>query len=415
MGRTTDRYPGADERSTAGLDIGPVLDLVPEALPGDLLSLLEVVAAPLGAEEIAVYLIDFQGMVLQPILLGPEGMGRVLAEEDVASSMAGRAFVTGLPVTVERDAGVQVWVPLVERGERTGVIALALGVAEVDDDLLSECVRLGLFAGLLVRGFSHTTDLFHLCRRGRPMTLAAGMQWDLLPPLCVRSAEVLASGRVEPAYEIAGDAFDYALNGRVLDAALFDGMGHGVESTLMTTLAMGAYRHARRINEPPPGVYTAIDEAIASQYQGEAFVTAVLVRLSLDDGKMDWVCAGHPPPLLLRDHRVARVLECAPSLPLGLGGECRQVATERLEPGDAVLFFTDGVIEGRSPDGEEFGVDRLRWTWEQEWASGRPPEEVLRRVVQAVSAFCSGRLRDDATLLQLCWFGPAGASGVLGP
>ncbi len=239
------------------------------------------------------------------------------------------------------------------------------------------------------------------------MTLAAGMQWDLLPPLSVRSAEVLAAGRLEPAYEIAGDAFDYALNGRVLDAALFDGMGHGVESTLMTTLAMGAYRHARRVNQPPVLAYAAIDEAIASQYQGEAFVTAVLVRLSLDDGSMEWANAGHPPPLLLRDKRVARALECAASLPLGLGGECRQVAVENLEPGDAVLFFTDGVIEGRSPEGEEFGIDRLARIWEQEWASERPPEEVLRRVVQAVSEFTAGPLRDDATLLQLCWYGPS--------
>jgi serine phosphatase RsbU (regulator of sigma subunit) len=185
-------------------------------------------------------------------------------------------------------------------------------------------------------------------------------------------------------------------------------MGHGVESTLMTTLAMGAYRHARRVGEPPARVYTAIDEVIASHYEGEAFVTAVLVRLGLDDGLLEWANAGHPPPLLLRDKRVARTLECTPSWPLGLGGECRQVAAANLEPGDSILFFTDGVIEGRSPEGEEFGIDRLSWAWEQEWGSERPPEEVLRRLVQAVSEFCAGRLRDDATFLQLCWFGPPG-------
>jgi hypothetical protein len=389
-----------------GLNTGPVLDLIPQALPSDLIRLLGVVSEPLGASDVSVYLVDFQGVVLQPVLLDPELSEPVLAEEDVDNSMAGRAFVTGQPVTADRNGGVRVWVPLVERGERTGIVALS--VAEVDDDLLADCVRLGVFAGVLVRAFARTTDLFHLRRRGRPMALAAGMQWDLLPPLSVRSFEVLASGRLEPAYDIAGDAFDYALNGRALEAALFDGMGHGVESTLMTTLAMGAYRHVRRMNEPPAQVYRAISEAVASHYDGDAFVTAVLVRLGLDDGSMEWVNAGHPPPLLLRDQRVARELKCTPSLPLGLGGECRQVAVESLEPGDAVLFFTDGVIEGRSPEGEEFGIDRLAWTWEQEWASKRPPEEVLRRVVRAVSEFCAGSLRDDATLLQLCWFGPTG-------
>lgn len=389
-----------------GLNLEQVLDAIPQATPNDLLRLLERAAQPLGATHIGLYLVDFQGQVLQPVLLSRDLSETVLGEEDVATSMAGRAFATGHPVTVGRDDGVRVWVPLVERGERTGVLALTLDRA--GKEVLADCVRLGVFAGMLVRAFARTTDLLHLRRRGRPMTLAAGMQWDLLPPLSVRCSEALVSGRLEPAYEIAGDAFDYALNGRLLEAAVFDGMGHGVESTLMTTLAIGAYRHARRSAEPPAHVYKAIDAVIRSQYHGDAFVTGVLVRLDLDNGMLEWGNAGHPPPLLMRGKRVARVLECIPSLPLGLGGQCRQVAAESLEPGDSVLFFTDGVVEARSPDGEEFGIDRLIWAWEQAWASQRPPEEVLRRLVQAVSDFTREHLRDDATLLQLCWLGSPG-------
>ena len=71
-----------------------------------------------------------------------------------------------------------------------------------------------------------------------------------------------------------------------------------------------------------------------------------------------------------------------------------------------VLFFTDGVIEGRSASGEEFGLERLTEVWEQEWGSGPSPEEVLRRLVQGITDFNGGKLRDDATLLQLCWYGP---------
>jgi hypothetical protein len=69
-------------------------------------------------------------------LLDPELAEPVLAEEDVANSMAGRAFVTGRPVTVERDGGINLWVPLVERGERTGVIASS--VTEIDGVLRAE-------------------------------------------------------------------------------------------------------------------------------------------------------------------------------------------------------------------------------------------------------------------------------------
>src|SRR5436189_153511 len=69
-------------------------------------------------------------------------------------------------------------------------------------------------------------------RRGRAMSLPAGMQWDLLPPLSARTADALIAGALEPAYDIAGDAFDYALNGTDLHLAIFDGLGHGLGSTL---------------------------------------------------------------------------------------------------------------------------------------------------------------------------------------
>jgi serine phosphatase RsbU (regulator of sigma subunit) len=280
---------------------------------------------------------------------------------------------------------------------------VALTLPAVDDEVLGHCVRLGLFAGLMVRGLTPVTDLFALRRRRRPMTLAAGMQWDLLPPLSVRSSKASGCGRLEPAYEIAGDAFDYALNDRHLDAAIFDGMGHGVPSTLLTTLAMGAYRHARRSGDDLAVVAAAIDSVLEEHHQGDAFVTAVLVRLGLDTGLIEWTNAGHPPPLLMRDRRVVRHLEGAKTLPMGLGGDRTPTAAEQLEPGDAVLFYTDGMIEGRSADGEDFGIERLIDQWEREAASGQPPEEILRRLTRAAIAFGAGKLRDDATLLHLSW------------
>jgi hypothetical protein len=393
-------------------DYAAALDNIADASPGELTGLLRAASTPIGASDVDLYLADFQGVVLQPILLSSDLSEPILPEEEVASSMAGRAFRTGQPVVAPRDGDVRVWAPLVERGERTGVLALT--VPSVNDAVLADCVRLGQFAGLLVRAFARTTDLMHLRRRRRSMTLAAGMQWDLLPPLTVRCAEALACGRLEPAYEVAGDAFDYAINDRHLHAAIFDGMGHGVEATMMTTLSIGAYRHARRGGDAPASAQAAVDEALAQQYGGEAFVTGVLIRLGLDTGVLEWTNAGHPSPLLLRGRRVVRELRCVPSWPLGLGGAVRQVATETLEPGDSVLFFTDGMVEGRSPEGEEFGVGRLSGLWEQHSASGQPPDEVLRRLVEAVIEYNDRKLRDDATVLELFWSGP-GSSGEEAP
>jgi hypothetical protein len=375
------------------------------AAPYELYSLVRATAEPLGARDVSIYLADFQGVVLQPVLLSSDLSEPILAEEEVATSMAGRTFRTGELVTAERDGTVRVWVPLIERGERTGVVALTLPA--VDDAILADCQRVGVFAGLLVRSFSRATDLMHLRRRRRPMTLAAGMQWDLLPPLTVRCAQALACGRLEPAYETAGDAFDYVINDRHMDAAIFDGMGHWIEATMLSTLAVGAYRHARRGGDPPGTAYSAIDEALSGQYEGEAFVTGILARLALDSGQLEWANAGHPAPLLMRRNRVVRELRCEPSLPFGFGGPCLEVATEALEPGDSVLFFTDGMVEGRAPSGEAFGVERLTNMWELQSASGQPPEEILRRLVTAILDFNAEKLRDDATLLLLCWYGAA--------
>lgn len=390
-------------------DYGAALDSILDASAVDVAELLASAAAPMSGTDITVYLADFQCSVLQPLLLSSNPADPILAEEDVASSMAGRVFRTGEPLAVERDSQVRVWVPLVERAERTGVVALT--VPEADGSVLAECVRLGRFAGLLVRSFARTTDLMHLRRRGRSMTLAAGMQWDVLPPLTVRCAQALACGRLEPAYEIAGDAFDYVVNGRHLHAALFDGMGHGVESTMMTTLALGAYRHARRTGEGPEAMYAAIDRAISDQYAGDAFVTGALARLDVQTGNLVWTNAGHPAPLLLRNRKVVSHLSCLPSLPFGLSGTCRQVTEEALEPGDWVLFYTDGVTEGRSHTGDEFGLERLASLWEQHAASDMAPDETLRRLVEDITAYNAGKLRDDASLMVISWQGhPSGGA-----
>lgn len=382
-------------------DYESALDGLSNASPVAFETLLREAAEPLGATDVAVYLADVQHVVLQPVLLSPDHADPILAEEAVATSMAGRAFLLGEPVVADRENEKRVWVPLVERGERTGVVAFTF--PSVDNETLAHCVRLGMFAGLMVRGLTPVTDLFALRRRRRPMTLAAGMQWDLLPPLTIRSSKASGCGRLEPAYEIAGDAFDYAVNDRTLDAAIFDGMGHGVRSTLLTTLAMGAYRHARREGDGIESVSAAIDRVLAEHHEGEAFVTAVLVRLGFDTGVIEWMNAGHPAPLLMRNRRVVRQLEAAKSLPLGLGGDRSAVASEQLEPGDTLLFYTDGMVEGRSAFGEDFGIERLIDQWEREAASGQPPEEILRRLTRAAIAFGAGKLRDDATLLHLAW------------
>ena len=386
------------------LDVVSALADLRHTTPQNVVATLTEAGAPL-VRDLVLYLVDFDQQVLQPYLDG--SVLEVVPEEAVSSTLAGRAFSTGELTLAEREDGLRVWAPVFEHSVRTGVLAATVDPVTGDSpEVLAHCSALATFAGLLLASAARYTDLVHVRRRGRSMTLAASMQWDLLPPLTLRAERVVVSGMLEPAYEVAGDGFDHAINGSRVDIAVFDGMGHGIGSTMLATLSVGTYRHQRRENRDLAATHSAIESAVSEQFGGDSFVTGVLARLDTGTGSMELTNAGHPAPLLLRDRRVVGELTCNPSMPFGLGGVCEQVATHALEPGDSVLFYTDGVTEARGPDGTEFGVARLGDLLERESASGHPPEEQLRRLVRAVLEHKDGALRDDATMVLMQWDGP---------
>ena len=372
------------------------LRVLRDAAGGDLQQVIVAACGPVPAWDPIVYLGDFSGEELLPLTPGA-------AAEAVAGSMAGRAFSTGQPVTSERDDGIRIWVPVSEQASRTGVLAVT--TRDEAPETIERVELLGVFAGLVIAAAARVSDVPYIRRQGREMSLPAGMQWDLLPPLNTRTPGATIAGLLEPAYDIAGDAFDYAVGGELLDFAILDGMGHGIGSTLLTGLAIGAYRHARRRGAPITDIHAAIDEALTSNYDDDSFATGVIGRLVFGTGRLEWSSAGHPPPLLLRGRKVVAELENDPVLPFGLRGTAR-LGRADLEPGDAVLLYTDGVTEARAADGEMFGLGRLTDLLEQEAASERPPEEMLRRLVRALLEHQPEGLRDDATLLLVQWTGP---------
>ncbi len=343
-----------------------------------------------------VYLADFSRQTLFPL-------DAAVPEEPVSGTLAGRAYTTGKVVTSERDGRVRVWAPVVEQTARIGVLAVSF--EDADPGTVAQAELLGAFAGLIVTGMSLVSDLPLVQRRGRSMSLPASMQWDLLPPWSTRVPGALIAGMLEPAYDIAGDAFDFAVDNHTVNFAIFDGMGHGINSTMLTGLVVGAYRHARRDGVPLPGIHVATDEALASGFDDLSFATGILGALSTSTGRLDWTCAGHPRPLLLRGRRVVAELQCEATLPFGLGTGTPVVSHHNLEPDDMVLLYTDGVTEARA-DGDLFGVERLTDLVEREAASEQPPDELLRRLVHELLAYHGSGLRDDATLLLVQWTAP---------
>jgi serine phosphatase RsbU (regulator of sigma subunit) len=264
-----------------------------------------------------------------------------------------------------------------------------------------------LLAELLVSNASYT-DHYEWFRRRQPMSLPAEMQHRLLPPLTFGTERVVISGLLAPAYDVGGDAFDYALNGDVLHIAVFDAVGHGLQASLLANLAVSCYRNARRSGLDLAHSAAAIDEALDAMFGGERFVTALLGQLDLGTGLFRWINAGHPAAMLLRDAQVVKELGGAPALPLGINGLTGDadefpVSSEALQPGDRILLLTDGVDEARNEDGEFFGRTRLAEFAAKEASSGLATPEVMRRLQQATLRHQVGQLQDDATMLFVEW------------
>jgi serine phosphatase RsbU (regulator of sigma subunit) len=252
------------------------------------------------------------------------------------------------------------------------------------------------------------TDTYSMVRRRQAMSLAAEMQWQLLPPLTLVTPRVVIAGLLEPAYEVAGDAFDYALNGDTAHLAVIDPVGHDLTASVLAAVTLGSYRHSRRAGLDLAATHAAIEQALAGQFGGERFVTGQLAQLDCVTGRLQWVNAGHPLPLLVRRARVVGTLACHPVPPLGLGFGEAEIATAALEPADRVLFYTDGVVEGRNLAGEPFGEARLADLLARETLAGQPAAETMRRLAHAILAHQGTKPRDDATMVFLEWPGPPG-------
>lgn len=377
-----------------------------DAEPDALAETLTTAVAAIGGQDVVVYLIDYEHAALlpHPDLL-PHGERPEAAS--VEGTMAGRAFTSGVCQSTRRDDGWHVWIPMRERTNYLGVVAITL--PEWDEDLEQFCLDLGLAAGSLIMASARYTDLPHVLRRRKRMDLAAEMQWSLLPPLSFDIKATALSGLVEPAYEVGGDAFDYAYNRGVLDIALVDTIGHGVGSATLAALAVGAYRQSRRRGKDLPDIARDIDAALRG-YPGKAtFATALLARLDTRSGSFAWITCGHPQPLFTRDGTcLPDDPDVVPGVPAGLGDLGRLIGSYNetaLQPGDGVLFFSDGVVEARNRQGQAFGTDRLRDLFAREHRANLPAPETIRRLVKASMEHAEHRLHDDATMLYLRWSG----------
>ncbi len=261
----------------------------------------------------SIHLQDYDQLTLQPVL----GRGLVGKQVPIDGSPEGRVFSTdALAEQPLPDGGVRLTLPMLDGSDRVGMLSFTLPSVGGHDRQLAHRVA-GLVADLVVTKDAYT-DTFARVRTTQPMSLAAQLQWQSLPPLSMTTPDIDLAGILEPAYEVGGDSFDYAFDDHVLHLAIFDAMGHGLEAVTMATVVLAGYRHGRRRDVPLAELYGEMDAVVARSFPG-CFATGQLGRLDTATGELCWVNAGDPPALWVRRGRVVGELTGAPTRLIGLG------------------------------------------------------------------------------------------------
>lgn len=191
-----------------------------------------------------------------------------------------------------------------------------------------------------------------------------------------------------------------------------DVMGHGVQAARTAAEVTRAFRRLASCQEPLQAIAMRLHAFVAGRDGGgEEFVTALLVSIPMDEAAAEIVCCGHPQPLLLRDGQATPLDALAPAPPLGLvdlAGCQLRAGPLGAGAGDRVLLYTDGVTDARDAAGLPYPLA------ERAAALSGGDEPLIQALHGDLLRYTGGRLRDDATLLQLR-FADTTASAACGP
>lgn len=365
--------------------------------PGDLARLVVAEAETAwGATAVALHLATHEQSDLVPV------RGSTVVRQGVVpldDGPAARCFDEALPVV----DGATLWVPVRHGADVLGVLEVVAPGAWGADDVAAAAL-LGRGVGQAVATERRYGDDLETVRRTQEMSLGAELLWSVLPPLSCTTAGVSLAVMLEPAYSTGGDAFDYAVNGDVVHVLVLDAMGHGFPAASLSTVAVAAYRHCRRAGLDLPETVRAMDSLVGGQFE-TAFATAVLVELDVTTGRLTWVSAGHPAPLVARHGGAVDILAVDPSPPLGVGAGLGVpvVMEDFLEPGDVLALYTDGVTEAHRLDGSMVGEGGLADLVHAAARPDRPVTQVVRRLRAALLGAEDSWLSDDVTVLLLRW------------
>jgi GAF domain-containing protein len=326
--------------------------------------------------------------------------------EHVIPSPARRRLVQGQAVRVDATTGAELGrshrllVPFLERGSTAAVVPIA-----TPSELLATLTIVSLDPGRPLTDETLGTALFVAAQAALAVDNARlyqqqkaftdSMQRSLLPRFRphVAGLEIGAVYESSALVGVGGDVYDYLKTAdRRLAIVLGDVTGHGIDAAADMAMAKFVFRSLARLYPEPAAFLAAANDVVVEEIGAGKFITMLYLTVDAEIGEVACASGGHPPPRLLHEDGTVESLE-ALGLVLGIEpGQPYEELRRPFEPGEAVVLYTDGVVEARR-DGELYGEARL----DRLLADRRelPAQELAEVVLADCRRWVGGDLRDD--------------------
>lgn len=297
------------------------------------------------------------------------------------------------------DAGVRTLVaaPLLTPVGPIGMIVLSSTLAsrqftEADMELLAV---VSSATGLRLRNLALAEEAAERRKFEQEVALARRIQVALLPAAMPKVRGFEIHGGNTPSRGVSGDYYQIVENADRGEVAVViaDVSGKGIAASLLTGYVDALVNAFLGENMEPADIFNRVSPQMNAKTPVESFATAFLGILSSETGALRFASAGHDPSILVRADGDVELL-MPTGMPLGLMPEATYTATEsRLEIGDTLVLYTDGITEAANPAEEMFERERLVDVCRENRA--KPPEELAASIHGAVETFVEGRAYDD--------------------
>jgi sigma-B regulation protein RsbU (phosphoserine phosphatase) len=294
----------------------------------------------------------------------------------------------GVDTELERKLGAERFAAIAV-GDDEYILSFSVDPAAPEDDLLASLGILRLAVDQKLRQDRYVSALQEARR----------IQMSILPKRALRRGSLELAGYTTPAELVGGDYFDFiSVSDRILGIAIADASGHGLPAALQVRDVYTGLRMAVERDFKIVRTVERLNRIIHESRLTTRFVSLFYGEIE-DDGNLMYVNAGHPHPLHFHGMSVTPLEQTG----LVLGPTSNATYSRgyrRIEPGDAVLLYTDGMVEAHDAKGEEFGIGRLTRAFLE--LRERPCDEVARELIARVTEWSGGgEPEDDRTVVLL--------------